>query len=61
MTDDQKKLIDKFTNFLIRENCEGCKECDPRFDVRFFDVICCEEGRAKWLLEMAERFKADKE
>lgn len=63
MTKEESGLIDKFVCFLIRENCGGCNECDPRFDTRFFPEVsaCCEEGRAKWFLEMAERFKADKE
>lgn len=58
--------IDKFVDFLIRENCEGCQECEPKLSNAFYpkvvcaeNVVCVEEGRAKWLLKMAEKYKAE--
>lgn len=52
------EIIDKFVNFLIEENCQGCTECEPRLDTDWFpNFACCEEGTAKWLLDCAERFK----
>ena len=51
-------LIDRFVDYLITENCEGCKQCEPRLSTRWSNgVICAAEGEAKWLLDMAERFK----
>lgn len=63
MTKEKSDLIDEFVYFIIRENCGGCNECDARLDKNFFWEVsaCCEEGRAKWFLEMAERFKAESE
>lgn len=53
--------IDRFVDFLISENCEGCKECEPRFEGEWRPHFACvEEGRAKWLLEMAKRYKEGK-
>ena len=52
------EIIDKFVDFLIRENCQGCTECEPRLDPDWSpSLACCEEGWAKWLLDCAERFK----
>lgn len=54
--------IDNFVSFLIRENCEGCKECEPRLSTDWKPKFACvEEGRAKWLLSMAEKYKAERE
>ena len=54
--------IDNFVSFLIRENCDGCKECEPRLSTDgVANVVCVEEGRAKWLLHMAEKYKAESE
>lgn len=54
--------IDNFVSFLIRENCEGCKECEPRLSADWKPKFACvEEGRAKWLLSMAEKYKAESE
>lgn len=53
--------IDNFVSFLIRENCEGCKECEPRLSTDGGgNVVCMEEGRAKWLLYMAEKYKTER-
>lgn len=52
---EPNKDIDNFVDFLITENCEGCTECDPRLE----DFACCEAGRAKWFLKMAEKFKSE--
>jgi len=53
--------IDKFVEYLIRENCEGCKECEPRLSSKWKpNFACVEEGRAKWLLTMAEKYKGQK-
>ena len=48
--------IDEFVDFLITETCEGCRECEPRSNCEF-PIACVEEGRAKWLLAMAKRWK----
>ena len=54
--------IDNFVSFLIRENCEGCKECEPRLSADWKPKFACvEEGRAKWLLSMANKYKAESE
>ena len=54
--------IDDFVSFLIRENCEGCEECEPRLSSDWKpNFACVEEGRAKWLLAMAEKYKAESE
>jgi len=54
--------IDNFVSFLIRENCEGCKKCEPRLSTDWNpNFACVEEGRAKWLLAMAEKYKAESE
>ena len=50
-------IIDKFVDFLITENCEGCGECEPRLSEAWSNVCCVEAGKAKWLLEQANRFK----
>lgn len=53
--------IDNFVSFLIRENCGGCKECEPRLSTDWMpNFACVEEGRAKWLLDMAEKYKAER-
>ena len=51
-------VIDQFVDYLIKENCEGCTECEPRASADWKpNFACCEEGRAKWFMEMAKRFK----
>lgn len=58
MTNQEAELIDRFVCFLIVENCEGCTECEPRLSPDWSpDLVCCEEGRAKWFMKMAARFK----
>lgn len=53
--------IDQFVDFLIRENCEGCEECDPRLSNKWKpNFACVEEGRAKWFIEMAEKWKGER-
>ena len=52
--------IDLFVEFLIRENCDGCHECEPRltmYQAVKGGLICCEQGRTQWFLKMAEEFK----
>lgn len=51
------KDIDYFVEYLIKELCEGCTECEPRLSNKWTDVVCVTQGRVKWLLEMKERFK----
>lgn len=53
------EIIDKFVVFLMRERCAGCDECEPLLPEQWQKecLCCCEEGFAKWLLEMAEEFK----
>lgn len=52
--------IDRFVEFLIRETCCGCKECEPRLSTKFNpEIVCVEEGHVKWLLEMAIKFKEE--
>lgn len=54
-------LIDDFVEFLIRENCEGCELCEPRLAAQWKpNFACVNEGRTKWLLDEAERYKASK-
>lgn len=48
--------IDKFVEYLILELCQGCTECEPRLSDDWTDVVCLNQGKAKWLMEMAERF-----
>lgn len=56
------EAIDRFVEFLIRETCCGCKECEPRLSTKFNpEIVCVEEGNIKWLLEMAKKFKAESE
>ena len=51
-------LIDEFINYLIKENCEGCTDCEPRAsDDWNRQTVCINQGRAKWLMDAAERFK----
>ncbi len=52
--------IDAFVDYLITELCEGCRECEPRSDCSF-PVACVNEGWAKWLMQMAEQYKAESE
>ena len=53
--------IDDFVSFLIEQNCEGCKECEPRLSADWTpNLACVEEGRAKWLLAMAKEYKCKK-
>ena len=55
---DDGTVIDRFVEFLIKENCEDCKECEPRLDSDFYPgMVCLHEGEAKWFLDCAERFK----
>ena len=55
------EIIDKFVDFLITELCEGCTECEPRLDPDWKpNFACVEEGRAKWLINMAEKWKAER-
>jgi len=59
MNEQIKNAIDQFVEFLIKENCEGCEECEPRLPNAFSrakGLVCCEEGRAKWFLQKAEEF-----
>lgn len=52
------EIIDKFVDLLITELCEGCTECEPRLDPDWKpNFVCCTEGKIKWLLDCAERFK----
>lgn len=53
----REELIDRFVDFLIEENCEGCTECDPKLSEDCAAVFCCEQGRANWLMSMGEVFK----
>ena len=61
MTELRKEVaekIDKFVDFFILNNCGGCTECEPRLSSDWFpNMACCEEGRAKWFLQMSEEFK----
>lgn len=55
-------LIDSFVDYLIQETCQGCKDCEPRLSPEWSpDVVCLHEGYAKWLMDCARRFKAEKE
>lgn len=53
------QIIDEFVVYLVRQRCEGCKECEPLMPVEWNPegFACCEEGFAKWLLERAKEFK----
>ncbi len=54
--------IDEFVNYLIKEMCEGCEECEPKLSAAFKpNFACCTEGRVKWLLDVKEEFLAAKE
>lgn len=54
------KEIDNFVEYLIKELCEGCIECEPRLSRQWpSEVVCITEGQIKWLLEMKERYKYD--
>ena len=55
---DDGTIIDRFVEFLIKENCQDCTECEPRLDSDFYPgMVCLHEGEAKWMLDCAERFK----
>ena len=55
---DDGTIIDRFVEFLIKENCEGCEECEPRLDSDFYPgMACLHEGECKWMLDCAEQFK----
>lgn len=54
-------IIDKFVEFLINANCNGCKLCEPRLSKQWQKTVCVEEGRAKWFLQMAAEFKKQEE
>lgn len=52
------EVIDRFVAFLIKENCQGCTECEPRINPDFFPGHACKcEGEAKWFMAMASEFK----
>jgi len=57
MTAEHENLIDRFVEYLIIENCEGCKLCEPRLSSDWSNVVCMNEGETKWLMHMAENFK----
>lgn len=62
MTKENEHIIDRFVNFLIAENCEGCKECEPRLSCEWKQGFACkEEGQAKWFMEMGKLFKESEE
>lgn len=49
--------LDRFVEFLIKELCEGCTECEPKLSTAFQpDIACCVEGEIKWLLDAKKRF-----
>lgn len=50
--------IDSFVDHLIKEQCQGCTECEPRLPSDWKpNFAYIQEGYAKWLLDEAERFK----
>lgn len=53
--------IDNFVAFLISNICEGCKQCNPMLPSEMMpdNLVCVEEGRAKWLLAMAREYKKE--
>ena len=54
--------VDRFVEHLIRELCEGCTECEPRLPAAIGQpqgFACCTEGKVKWLMSQAERFKGE--
>lgn len=56
----QMNELDKFVDFLIKEMCEGCEECEPKLSSEFKpNFACCTEGQVKWLLDMKKRFQAE--
>ena len=54
------KDIDDFVEYLIREICEGCTECEPRLSNQWSDVICATQGQVKWLQQMRDQYKLAK-
>ena len=51
--------LNGFVDYLIKERCQGCKCCDPKAEENK-NVFCCEQGFAHWVMEMAERYKGEK-
>lgn len=49
--------IDDFVEYVIKELCEGCTECEPKLDSQWTNVICVNQGKVQWLLDLKERFK----
>ncbi len=50
-------IINDFVMYIVKESCEGCTQCNPTLPSRLYpDLACCNEGRAKWLLEKAAEF-----
>lgn len=60
---EKAKLIDGFVEFLIREECQGCTECEPRLPADWKpNFACISEGYAKHFMDCGERFlKAERE
>ena len=56
--------IDGFVEYVIRELCEGCTECEPRLPADWMNTnhLCCTtEGKVKWLLDLKERYKHEQD
>lgn len=60
--DELIRIIDEFVVYTVRERCQGCKDCEPLMPNDWMEQghCCCEEGFAKWLLEVAMLFKNEK-
>ena len=54
------KDIDDFVEYLIKEICEGCTECEPRLSNQWSDVICVTQGQVKWLYQMKAQYIREK-
>lgn len=58
MTKEECELIDRFVDFLIKENCSGCDLCEPRLSNKWNpDIVCLNQGEANFFVDVARRFK----
>lgn len=54
-----ENMLDRFVDFIIIENCQGCKECEPRLSEQWSNVVCVDKGFANWIMHEAEIFKTN--